>query len=116
MTSLVGGGNNTKEGLNALKLSIWDQGNQFLRRLLNIFDMQKLARSNIGSLLEIVDGLRFLFGERQKEVADLSRDLKVLVLNAEQKKFCEELKGSMERETWTASKFGKKYTLNKKKR
>lgn len=68
--------------------------------------MQKLEKMDINPLLEIVDGLKFLFVEKKEEVSDLSRDLKVLILNAEQKKFCEELKISMEKENWTASKFG----------
>lgn len=102
MTSLV----SKQEGLSALKLSIWDQANQFLRRLLNIFDMQKLQKMDIKPLLDIIDGLKFLFVEKSEEVKDLTRDLKVLILNAEQKKFCEKLKVSMEKETWTASKFG----------
>ena len=92
----------------AIKTSIWDQTNQFLRKLLNIFDMQRLGPSDPSSLLSLVDGLKFFFEDKKNEVLVLERDVKILILNAKQKKFCEELKVSMEKENWTAIKFGKK--------
>jgi hypothetical protein len=92
-------------GLNLLISSIWDQGNTFLRKLLNIFDMQLLPANDIPRLIESIDGLKFLFSGKQNEVAQLTMDVKIMMLNAEQKKFCEELKTSMEQETWTAFKF-----------
>lgn len=93
-------------GLGTLRTSIWDQGNQFLRKLLKIFDMEQLVPADIASLLEIMGEFKFLFEDKQVEVDELSKDVKIMILNAEQKKFCEVLKTSMEKETWTAIEFG----------
>lgn len=89
--------------------SLWDQGGHFFRKLINIFDMQHLEYKDIPQMLKVIDGLRFLFEDKASEVRELGKDVKILILNAEQKKFCEELKISMEKETWTAIKFGRDY-------
>ena len=68
--------------------------------------MQLLPASDIPRLIELIDGLKFLFSGKKKEISQLTMDVKIMMLNAEQKKFCEELKTSMEQETWTAIKFG----------
>jgi hypothetical protein len=73
---------------------------------MNIFDMERLENKDIPQVLNIVDGLKFLFEGKGEEVRELGKDIKIMILNAEQKKFCEELKTSMEKESWTAIKFG----------
>ena len=63
------------------------------------------------SFVELVDGLRFMFEDQKEEVAALKKDLKNIILNAEQKKFCDQLKQVMEQEHWTPVEFGRIYTL-----
>jgi hypothetical protein len=69
--------------------------------------MGLLPSAEIPRLLESIDGLKFLFSEKKKEVSELIMDVKIMMLNAEQKKFCQKLKTNMEQETWVAFKFGK---------
>lgn len=97
---------NSQKDLKKITNAIWNLSNVFFRKVFDIFDMKNLSLPIMNSFVDLIDSLKFIFPDQSYGIMALKRDFKIIILNAEQKYFCDNLKGIMENEEWVAIEFG----------